>query len=215
MHETSFWRFVEDSPEWVSVFTTALFAIVTTAIIYGQYLAMKAQVRVMVWQGKLSARHERQQNMLLENQNKIIRYQFEYTRLTESNNERKQLLTLGRKMYEIAHYVVVASQSAVAEYLHQLRVISDEVTVRTNVLNIAVYSGKYDAWYEDFLDYIGLVIKALVSESSTVPSSDTRTKIRSANELCMSKQIFSAIENAIAFEFRDVNDRWDALTKAQ
>lgn len=215
MHETSFWRFVEDSPEWVSVFTTALFAIVTTAIIYGQYLAMKAQVRVMVWQGKLSARHERQQNMLLENQNKIIRYQFEYTRLTESNNERKQLLTLGRKMYEIAHYVVVASQSAVAEYLQQLRVISDEVTVRTNVLNIAVYSGKYDAWYEDFLDYIGLVIKALVSESSTVPSSDTRTKIRSANELCMSKQIFSAIENAIAFEFRDVNDRWDALTKAQ
>ena len=215
MREISFWKLVENSPEWVGVFTTTVFALVTTAIIFGQYLAMKAQVRVMVWQGKLSARHERQQNMLLENQNKIIRYQFEYTRLTESNNERKQLLTLGRKMYEIAHYVVVASQSAVAEYLHQLRVISDEVTVRTNVLNIAVYSGKYDAWYEDFLDYIGLVIKALVSEWSTVPSSDTRTKIRSANELCMSKQIFSAIENAIAFEFRDVNDRWDALTKAQ
>jgi hypothetical protein len=213
MREISFWKLVENSPEWVGVFTTTVFALVTTAIIFGQYLAMKAQVRVMLWQGKLSARHERQQNSLLEHQNKVIRYQFEYARLNESNNERKLLLALGRKIYETAHFAAGASPSADAKYLHDLRVLSDEVTTRENVLSVSVYSGKFDAWYENFLQYTARVEKALLAERTTQPSADTKMQLREANAFCLSKKIFAEIENAIAFEFRDVNDKWDALTR--
>ncbi|MGC2330793.1 MAG: hypothetical protein WA581_05025 [Candidatus Acidiferrales bacterium] len=51
----SLWHLIWNSPEWVAVFANALFALVTISVIVWQ-------VRVMIWQGRTSARHERIQN---------------------------------------------------------------------------------------------------------------------------------------------------------
>jgi hypothetical protein len=105
MHDTSMWELVKNSPEWVTVFTNALFAIVTVGVIIWQVCVMKAQVRVKLWQGKNSARHERTQNRLIESQSKLFRAQIEHEWLVSINAERERLLTLGRKLYVAANVV--------------------------------------------------------------------------------------------------------------
>jgi hypothetical protein len=53
---------------------------------------MKAQVRVMKWQGRTSARHEHTQNQL-------IRLQIEHSWLQLLNDERSQILKMARKLH--------------------------------------------------------------------------------------------------------------------
>src|ERR1700722_13431102 len=73
MHEMSKWEFVLNNPEWVAVFASAVFAVFTIVVIVWQVGVMKAQVRVMVWQGRNSSRHESIQNRLIQSQNRLFR----------------------------------------------------------------------------------------------------------------------------------------------
>src|SRR5277367_4219801 len=94
MHEYTWMQLLKDNPEWASLCATVLFALITTAIIWRQVCVMQAQTRIMKWQARNSVRHEVQQNKLLASQNKLIRYQFEYSWLRELNDERRALLVL-------------------------------------------------------------------------------------------------------------------------
>src|SRR5271154_3817779 len=92
MEPMSFGQLVENNPEWVGVFASALFAIVTIGVIIWQVFVMKAQVRVMKWQVRSSARHERTQN-------RLIRLQHEHEWVFRKNQEREQILKLARKLH--------------------------------------------------------------------------------------------------------------------
>src|ERR1700678_832331 len=95
MHEESFWTLVKSSPEWVAVFASSLFAIVTTFIIWRQQIAMESQVNVMKKQGEISAEHQRVQNV-------ILRLQHEHDWLLRKNAERKEILNLvGKLRYSV------------------------------------------------------------------------------------------------------------------
>jgi hypothetical protein len=76
----------------VGVFANALFALVTITVIIWQVCVMKAQVRVMKWQGRTSARHERMQNQL-------IHLEIEHSWLQLLNDERSQILKMARKLH--------------------------------------------------------------------------------------------------------------------
>jgi hypothetical protein len=91
MEPMSFWHLILNNPEWVGVFANALFAIVTIGVVIWQVCVMRAQVRVMKWQGRNSARHE-----LI--QNRLIRLQHEHEWVLRKNQQREQLLKLGRKL---------------------------------------------------------------------------------------------------------------------
>ncbi len=91
MEPMSFWQLVFNNPEWVSVFANAIFAVTTIAVIIWQVYVMKAQVRVMKWQARRSARNE-------QIQNRLIRLQHEHEWVLRRNQEREQLLKLARKL---------------------------------------------------------------------------------------------------------------------
>jgi hypothetical protein len=76
----------------LGVFANALFALVTITVIIWQVCVMKAQVRVMKWQGRTSARHERMQNQL-------IRLEIEHSGLQLLNDEGSQILKMARKLH--------------------------------------------------------------------------------------------------------------------
>ena len=58
MEPMSFWQLVLNNPAWAGVVANVVFAITTIGVIIWQ-------VRVMVWQGRNSERHERIQNLLI------------------------------------------------------------------------------------------------------------------------------------------------------
>jgi hypothetical protein len=47
MEPMSFWRLLENSPEWVSAIATVLFGVATLIVIISQVRVMKAQTRVL------------------------------------------------------------------------------------------------------------------------------------------------------------------------
>src|SRR5580704_9362828 len=98
MQEMPFWELVKNSPEWVSVFASALFAGVTIVVIIWQVRVMKSQVRVMKWQAKISARHERRQNDL-------IRLQHEHDWLNALNVKREVILKTASNLHIKALYI--------------------------------------------------------------------------------------------------------------
>lgn len=66
---------IAHNPEWMAVFASSVFAFFTVVVIVWQ-------VRVMIWQGKNSDRHERTQNRLL-------RLQFEREWMERKNAQRE------------------------------------------------------------------------------------------------------------------------------
>lgn len=210
MHDTSMWELVKNSPEWVTVLTSALFAIVTVGVIIWQVCVMKAQVRVMVWQAKNSAHHERTQNRLIESQNKLFRSQIEHEWLVSINAERERLLTLGRKLYVAANVVWHSAPNSAELTWNEVRETVFELNDRLNVLNIAVYSGLYDMWYSKLREYRDAVLKAVTAEQNQFPSPYTKSRLGDANAKCLSDSIFIEIEDAIASDFRDFKNKWDA-----
>ncbi len=84
----SLWELAKNSPEWVGVFASSLFAAVTVGVLCWQ-------ARLMKWQGSNSDRHERRQNTL-------IQFQLENEWVLRLNAEREEILTLARKLHLVA-----------------------------------------------------------------------------------------------------------------
>jgi hypothetical protein len=211
MEPMSFWQLVENSPEWVGVFANALFAVVTIGVVIWQVCVMKAQVRVMQWQGRNSARHERLQNRLL-------RLQHEHEWLLRLNAEREQLLKLARKLHLAAYGLKVTQSNADALNWQEVQDTAYELASRLEILDIAAFTGKNDNWYPNLTRYVDAVQQAVVedskfnktySEKPDSPNLSTRKALQAAAERYEPIKIFLDLESAIRMEFFDFKSKWD------
>ena len=157
MHEMSFWKLVENSPEWVTVFTTALFAFVTTFIIWRQKCVMEQQVSVMQRQGQVSARHE-------EHQNNLIRLQHEHDWLIQKNKQREELLSLVRKVYRRAAQLKSKPQTSDSINWHELQNTLYDLDARLNILDFASFTGDSDLWFKKLMDYRDAMLQAVLED---------------------------------------------------
>ena len=213
MHDYPWARLLKDNPEWASLCATVLFAIITTAIIWRQVCVMQAQTRIMKWQARNSVKHERQQNRLLTSQNKLIRYQFEYSWLKELNDERKQLLVLGRLLEDQIKLVAQGDRNVVLTRWAEMRETVEQLDGRLKTLNVAVYTGQYDSWYEKLFLYVDAVLKIVREQKGLPPPASTNVELLRANERCEIDHVFTELEQAIESEFIKFKLTWDAETK--
>lgn len=174
---------------------------------------MQAQTRIMKWQARNSVRHEVQQNKLLASQNKLIRYQFEYSWLKELNDERKALLVLGRQLEDQIKLVAQGGQNVVFTRWAEMRETVEGLDGRLKTLNVAVYTGEYDSWYEKLFLYVDAVLKIVSEQKSLPPPPDTKVQLLRANEKCQIDNVFTELEQAIESEFIKFKLTWDAETK--
>jgi hypothetical protein len=209
MHEMSKLEFLFNNPEWVAVFASAVFAVFTIIVIIWQVFVMKAQVRVMLWQGRTSARHESKQNRLIESQNKLIRFQFEHQRMQILNGERAQLLKLGRELHlAVASVVSEAGRGLEIRYWGDVLDAARELDSRLNVLDVAAFSGEYDHWFPALRDYVGAILNIVIEK----PSPETVKKLEDKDKHLNPIGIFLDIETAIRMDFFDFKKKWDAET---
>lgn len=174
---------------------------------------MQAQTRIMKWQARNSVRHEVQQNKLLASQNKLIRYQFEYSWLKELNDERQSLLVLGRQLEDQIKLVAQGDQNVVFTRWAEMRETVEELDGRLKTLNVAVYSGQYDWWHEKLYAYVQSVLEIVRAQTSLPPPAITNVRLLRANEQCEIDHIFTTLEQAIESEFFKFKQTWDAETK--
>jgi hypothetical protein len=136
MEPMSFWQLVMNSPEWVGVFANVIFASTTIGVVIWQVRVMKAQVRVMKWQGRNSVRHERIQN-------KLIRLQHEHEWLLSLNAEREKILKLSRKLHLRA--VSLKEADSIADQLNweELQDTVYELSERLRIVDVRFYTDKW------------------------------------------------------------------------
>jgi hypothetical protein len=225
MHEMSFWKLVQNSPEWVAIFTTVVFAIVTSFIIWRQYRVMQQQSKIMQRQAENSDLHERQQN-------RLIQLQHEHEWMERLNAERERLLSLAERMRLHSSGLILltktsfaeAKEASVADELNwrELRETASELDARLRVLNVAVYAGSYHAkWHQSLKDYVAAILKTIEDEFEfrrtfklrTVGSSSKLAKaLKEVEDLHNPMKICLDIEAAIRMEFVKFKQGWDIAT---
>jgi hypothetical protein len=199
MQPMSLWQLLLNNPEWVAVFASSLFSLVTVIVIIWQ-------VCVMTWQGRTSARHERIQN-------KLIRLQREHEWVWQRNRERGQLLESARKL-NLAVGILVSEQSSSFEPISwgEIQDASHELSARLRILDVAVFTGFYDQWFSKLEDYVDAIQHVVIEESNVqCPSSETKDKLKEVQGTYNPIGIFLEIEAAIRMEFFEFKKKWDAL----
>jgi hypothetical protein len=213
MHDYTWVQLLKDNPAWASVCTTTLLAIITGCVIVWQVFVMKAQARIMKLQATNSNKHEIEQNGLLERQNRLIRYQFEYAWLNQLNQERQGLLEMTRRVQAKAMEFASVAPGSRAAVFEDLRNDANRLNDRLSVLNVAVHSGPHDDWYETLDAYMAEVQKALASAKPGRPDADTMNQLLRAGERLDLGHALTGIQHAIEQEFVDFKKNWDAETK--
>jgi hypothetical protein len=219
LHEMTRLEFLLNNPEWVAVFASAVFAVFTIIVIIWQVFVMKAQVRVMVWQGRTSARHESRQNRLIESQNRLIRFQFEHQRIQIVNGERAQLLKLGRKL----HLSAICLKETPSEHdgIFWDEVVDEvsELNERLSTLDVDAYAGFYGEWYFHLTDYVESLLRAVADDGQYAPAvpgarpaPTTVATVLATEKRCNPTKIFLEIETAIRMDFFEFKQKWDAET---
>lgn len=233
MHEYTWVQLLKDNPEWATLATTILFAIITTIVIIRQVCVMQAQTRIMKWQATNSVRHEHQQNRLLERQNKLVRFQFEFGWIRETNTERERLLTLVRRLAFSAECLAgqgpvrfaEAREASAAEKLNwqQLRERAIELSSRLQILDVAIVSGERDReWYKPLTQYVTATLtlieddfhfKSTFNMKETAPGLSAINSIKGTLTTFQPNKIALNLEDAIRSEFLAFKQRWDTETR--
>src|SRR5580698_1030997 len=210
MHEMSKLEFLLNNPEWVAVFASAVFAVFTITVIIWQVFVMKEQVRVMVWQGRTSARHESRQNRLIESQNRLIRFQFEHERIQILNGERARLLKLGRKLQLSVSCLKETPSEHDGIFWDEVVDEASELNVRLSTLDIDAYDDFYGEWYFHLTDYVESLLRAIADDGKQPaiapgirPAPTTVAALLAIEKRCDPTQIFLEIETAIRMDFFD------------
>jgi hypothetical protein len=216
MHEYTFVQLLKDSPEWVGVCATSLFATLTAAIIFWQVLVMKAQTRISLQESRRGARHDRQQNVLLHSQNRLIRYQFEYEWLKELNADRLSILDELRSVYVKSN--LMASQEQAPEGVWaELKSLILDLDARLRMAG--AFLGK-DEWYDDGYGYIAHLTSAVAHERAMevsmrmaaheTPNAETRKAFLEGEQLFKPVFTLAKIENSIRLEAFKFKKSWDS-----
>jgi hypothetical protein len=196
MHPMSLWQLLLNNPEWVAVFASSLFSLVTVIVIIWQ-------VSVMIWQGRTSARHERTQNQL-------IRLQHEHEWVWQKNRERGQILELTRKLHSAVAPLLDEKSFEGITWGDALEA-GHELNARLSILDVTAI-GFYDQWFPKLEQYVGAVLKAIIEEPNIgYPSPETRKKLADAQKQGNPIALTLEIETAIRMEFFEFKQKWDAL----
>lgn len=213
MHDYTWVQLLKDNPEWTQVVASSVLGLVTGGVIVWQVFVMKAQSRIMKWQATNSNKHEVQQNRLLEKQNKLIRFQFEYSWLNQLNQERQELLEMTQKLYAKTMEFASVSPGSRAAVFEDVRNAAEQLKGRLKVLNVAVYSGPHHEWHEKLEVYMGGVEAAIASAIPGRPELDTANQLLRAGERLDREHTLREIQQAVEREFFDFKVKWDAETK--
>ena len=205
MQPVSLWHLVWSSPEWVAVFANALFAAVTIGVIIWQ-------VRVMIWQGHVSERHERMQN-------RLIQLQHEHEWVFRLNEERAQLLKLASKLHLAASCLKETESAGDPANWEELQGAAYELDSRLRILDVAAWTGANDAWHANLEGYVEAVLQAVIDDfdfnrkfglTTNSPNPSTRKALKDAEQRFEIIKVFLALEGAIRMEFLDFKNKWDA-----
>jgi hypothetical protein len=192
MQEMSFWQVVVNSPEWVGVFASTLFAIVT--------------ISVVIWQVRVMVR-----------QNKLIQLQHEHEWLVLSNEGREQVLNLARKLHHFAGYFEEKPKKSGQHFWENMQDTAYELRERLQTLDVSAYSGEYDNWFPRLTEYVDTLLIAVGNDyefkttynvEGGIPSISTRDAIKGANEKYKPVQIVLDLQSAIRMEFLEFKDKW-------
>jgi hypothetical protein len=227
MHEMSLLDFVMNNPEWVAVFTSVLFAFVTSLIIWRQYCAMQEQVVVMQQQkevmdqqkelmkkqGEASSRHEQRQN-------RLIQLQHEHEWLMQLNAERKEVLKTGLKLHLCYLYLAnfQASDPGRPNNWNDLQNYYYELNARLETMDVAAYKSSSDTWHKALTGYLKVVFEAITIDieqckiaviNPPVPRPATSVALMKAETDFNPIGIFIALRRAIQGEFLAFKKKWD------
>jgi hypothetical protein len=209
----SFWQLVVNNPEWVAALASIVFASFTVAVLIWQVCVMKAQVRIMKWQARASARYEHIQN-------RLIRLQHEHEWVLQKNRERAEILKSARKLHIAAG--CLKEEKSIADSLHWSEVndVAYELNGRLSILDVAAFMGPYDDWYPNLRQYLEAVVNALIADSdfnktwdlsSDSPNLTTRKALNAAEQNYKMIDVFLDLEKAIRMEYFEFKQKWDAL----
>jgi hypothetical protein len=186
-----------------------VFAVFTIVVIIWQVFVMKAQVGVMVWQGRTSARHESQQNRLIESQNRLIRFQFEYEWVWRRNQERDELLKMGRELHlKVVGLLNELGRGLVIQSWSDLLDTARELDSSLNVLDVATFSGEYYHWFPPLREYVGAILNIVIEK----PRPETVKKLEDEDKRLNPIRIFLNIESAIRMDFFEFKNKRNAET---
>jgi hypothetical protein len=197
MQEMSFWQLVRNSPEWVSVSASALFALVTIGVVIWQVIVMKRQGRT---------------------QNRLIRLQHEHEWLLRSNAVREQVLKLSRKLHLAAGCLKETPSGSDQHFWEEVKNTVYELDERLNIVDLDAYSGAYDHWFLKLKEYIEAVQKAVFDDgdfdrtyslTGETPNLSTRKALKDADDRYKPISIFLDLEAAIRMEFFEFKSKWD------
>jgi hypothetical protein len=211
MHEMSKWEFFLNNPEWVSVFASAVFAIVTVYIIWRQKVAMEQQVEVTKKLGQASARHERLQN-------RLIKLQHEHEWLTAMNIKREAILKTATKLHIDMLYIMGNHRlGRDNEIWSSLLASRSELKLQLEILDTAAYSTLKSGWYEQ-LGVWANALFAIIGEdfkTSQTPGFPTELTRKALTEMENSLNPVSAIyalQLTIKESTMEFSKKWDAET---
>jgi hypothetical protein len=210
MQEMPFWELVKNSPEWVSVFASALFAGVTIVVIIWQVRVMKSQVRVMKWQAKISARHERRQNDL-------IRLQHEHDWLNALNVKREVILKTASNLHIKALYIEsdhAINDDGVWSELLKLRA---DLRLQMEILDVAAYTKDQEGWYGKLMAWSNEVFRIITEDFETtktpgIPTTATRQALKAAETTFAPIQAIYALQLIIRADTETFKKKWDSGT---
>jgi hypothetical protein len=205
MEPMSFWQLVKNTPEWMGVFATSLFAVITIIILIRQVIVMR-------WQGRNSDRHERLQNTLL-------RLQLEHEFVLLLNAEREKILKL---MYELSLFSgAFEMQESIITTIDwtKLQDTAYELDQRLRILDSRTYTDAYGSWYSQLRQYVDDVLNVVIEDNKLRneqgnPSHYRKGLLQAANYKNNPINIRLGIETAIRMAVSEFKDKWDAALKS-
>jgi hypothetical protein len=211
MQPMSWGHLILNSPEWVAVFASALFAVVTIGVVIWQVCVMKAQVRVMIWQARSSHRNE-------QTQNRLLRLQHEHEWVRQRNREREELLKLAGKLSSAVSCLKDPRSRSAPQHWYDVQSTAYELESRLSLVDITAFLGVYDHWYPNLRQYLEAVLDVVLDDSkypqpdsSGWPAPETVQALAAVAERCNPTKILLDLQTAIRMEFYDFKKKWDAL----
>lgn len=229
MQEYTWTQLIKNSPEWVGVIASSLFAAITAIIIWRQKRAMDRQVNVtrelgeatnrilmhqteiLRLQGEISAQHQRTQNV-------ILRLQHEHDWLTAYNARREKLLRTVTTLHTLILTIVgTPAYDARGTWSEFLQCRSD-MKSQLDLLDAAAFTKETTGWYAELQSWNAELFKIITNyfDTTSTPGYPSDTEQQSLKELehkLNPIRTIYALQRAIQNDTEEFKKRWEAEVK--
>jgi hypothetical protein len=220
--QMSFWKLVENNPEWVGALATILFGAVTAVIIAVQVVVMRAQTRVMHFQANIMNRQRRDAERLMKAQNVLIRWQHEHEWLQLRNRDRLELIDIVRELWASIGALTGDGREVDKQLMVDTRERAERLRQRMSTLDVASYSSPIDEWFYALSQYTERVTEILAASGENsdehaarwprgIPTTATVEELRRTETLFNVAMIVTELESSIRVDYLDFKRKWDKL----